>query len=263
MSESTFKHDLIIHKLDVQVGKDNIRLLDDISLQFTSAGMHAIVGPNGSGKTSLLKTICLLHQPTAGEISMKGENIQHWTAETRAKNIAYLGQFVESHWRLNALQVVELGLIAAPHLNAAEKQDRLAELIEQFELHDIAEQTFNTLSGGERARILLARSVSAKPTVLLADEPLNGLDLKYQRKMLETLQALCKDGMMVIIVMHDLNQVLKHCKSCALIHNGKLIKQGEVSEVLNIKNIKQYFEVNLHYQVTDHGKIVLVDSEKE
>ncbi len=247
---------LSVANIEVKVGSR--RLLSNVTAQFPSTGLHAIVGPNGAGKSTFLKALCGLQPLTSGQVQFDQQNLSTYSSLQRAANIAYLPQQNQCHWELNIEQVIQVGLLAAPHLNRDKQAEMLASAIQQFDLGALQNQNFNTLSGGEKARVLLARAMVAKPRCLLADEPLNGLDIKYQSKILQTLRAIADAGTTIVVVLHDLNHVLTYAHSATLFNEGELIEQGAVSDVLSSENIDRYFQVQTERIQYAEGELIVL-----
>ncbi|MFT5275292.1 MAG: iron complex transport system ATP-binding protein [Saprospiraceae bacterium] len=249
---------MTISATDVGVKVGKRQLLKNVTAQFPSTGLHAIVGPNGAGKSTFLKTLCGLLPLTSGQVQFDQQCLNAYSPLQRAANVAYLPQQNQCHWELSVEQVIQVGLLAAPHLSRDMQAETLTSVIEQFDLDALQTQNFNTLSGGEKARVLLARAMVAKPRCLLADEPLNGLDIKYQSKILQTLREIADQDTAIVVVLHDLNHVLAYAHTASLFDEGELIEQGAASEVLSSQNIDRYFQVKTERIGYADGELIVL-----
>ncbi len=248
----------LISASNVGVKVGNRQLLKSITAQFPNKGLHAIIGPNGAGKSTFLKSLCGLVPLQSGEVQFDQQTLSAYSPAQRAARIAYLPQQSQCHWELNVEQVIQVGLLAAPHLDIGAQSLTLETVIHQFDLGALQKQNFNTLSGGEKARVLLARSMVAQPLCLLADEPLNGLDIKYQSKILQTLRQIADADTAIIVVLHDLNHVLAYAHTSSLLYEGELIEQGDTADVLSKANIDRYFEVQTQRISYAQGELIVM-----
>lgn len=214
---------------------------------FTARGPSFIglVGPNGAGKTTLIRSVANLI-PFEGRISLDGEDVEAIAPRARARKIAYLAQGAESHWPLSVERVVALGRL--PHLEpfraptpsdeaAIERAMELAE-VTRFRDRDVL-----TLSGGERARALLARALAVEAELLLVDEPVASLDPYHQLGVMEVLRAYVDRGRMVIAVLHDLSLAARYCDRLILLDDGRIRADGAAAEVLTPETLREVYHV--------------------
>ena len=167
------------------VKRNGATLLDGLSLSLGPTGSVAIIGPNGAGKSTLLKVLTGIDKPTAGTVQVGDRDLASLSNAQRASTIGYLPQYFEPHWDLSVAELVRLG---------ADRSDRLAAgaieaATEKFELTHLGRRRGSTLSGGERARVLLATVLVVDPPVLLADEPAASLDIRHR---LDVIRALTR-----------------------------------------------------------------------
>ena len=168
---------------NLSVRRNGATLLDGLSLSLGPTGSVAIIGPNGAGKSTLLKVLTGIDKPTAGTVHVGDRDLASLSNAQRANTIGYLPQYFEPHWDLSVAELVRLG---------ADRSDRLAAgaieaVTEKFELTHLGRRRWSTLSGGERARVLLAAVLVVDPPVLLADEPAASLDIRHR---LDVIRAL-------------------------------------------------------------------------
>jgi iron complex transport system ATP-binding protein len=184
--------------------------------------LTAICGPNGAGKTTLLRALAGLQ---SGPITLGDQPLSAIPARTRAQAIGYLPQHGEAAWNLTAKALVRLGRL--PHrTSAAEDEAACHAALAALDLLDLAQRPIHTLSGGERARVLLARVLAGSPRWILADEPLASLDLAHTRTLLQNLRRLADQGVGVIVVVHSLAHAMNHAGRALVLHEGRLAADG-------------------------------------
>jgi ABC-type cobalamin/Fe3+-siderophores transport system ATPase subunit len=210
-------------------------VLADISMVLEKGQMLAIAGPNGAGKTTLIKCIAGLESDFQGEIILNHEALSSLHLQRLAKILAYLPQQHDLQWPLAVRHVVELGRL--PHQGyqrQLSKED--AQIVEQAmqstDVIHLADRPANELSGGELARVMLARIFATKSSLILADEPTASLDPYHQLHLMELLREHCDRGGTAILVMHDLNLAARFCDQVVLLKNGRIVVSGAPATVL-------------------------------
>ena len=234
---------------------DGRRIVSDICLDFAPGTLTAVVGPNGSGKTTVLHLAAGLRKPAEGEVFLDGEPLARLPARERARQIALVEQHPSTDLYLTVRDVVALGRI--PHIGAwPGARDRAPEAVDEAmaaaAVTDLAARRWPTLSGGERQRVHLARALAQRPRILLLDEPTNHLDLSHQ---LDFLERVCRLGITVIAVLHDLDLMAAFCRDVAVMHHGRLHSHGAVSDVLTSQLIAHVFQVKAAVLVNDQDRI--------
>lgn len=230
---------------DLHASLGGTRILGGVSLDLDGANFVGLIGPNGVGKTTLVRAIANLI-PFEGSITIDGVAVGAMEANTRARGLAYLAQGAESHWPLTVERLVELGRL--PHLEpfrapqaadkaAVERAMRAAD-IEMFRNRNVL-----TLSGGERARVLLARALAVEAPLLLVDEPVSSLDPYHQLGVMEVLRDYARAGRMVIAVLHDLSLAARYCDRLVLLNEGRIHADGTPREVLSAENLRAVYRV--------------------
>ena len=203
-------------------------VLRDISFSVGPGEIVALVGPNGAGKTTLLRAIAGL-VPARGEIDIDGMALAALKPAQRARRIAYLAQNGAIHWPLAVRDIVALGRL--PHAGAGARLGPADRAIVEAALRDccldhLGDSLADTLSGGERARVLLARALAVEAPLLLADEPVAALDPALQVATLRLLASQAAAGRAVIVVMHDLGQAARIANRFLVLVNGRLVADG-------------------------------------
>lgn len=223
---------------------DNHRIVDGISLSVKKGETFGIVGPNGAGKTSLLKCLYQEHTLSSGSITLGDMPLNYLSRREVAKKVAVVGQQYDAVFNLTVLDIVNMGLI--PHKDFFERntdQDRqlLEQALEKVDLLSKKHQTFNTLSGGEQQRCLIARAIVQRPDILIMDEPTNHLDIFYQHQILSIVKDL---GLTLIMTIHDLNLAAQYCDRLLLISSGKVLACDVPEKVLSEPLLKNVFHLD-------------------
>ena len=236
------------------------RVLAGLDFAVDAGEMVGLIGPNGAGKTTLLRTLAGLLQAESGEIRIKGASACTISRAEIARIVGYLPQDGASHWAVTVETLVGLGRL--PHTGpwrGATAADRaaVARALDACDATRFADRPVTRLSGGERARVLLARALAGEPEVLLADEPVAGLDPGHQLDVMERLRGLAADGAGVVAVMHDLTLAARFCTRLCLMHHGRIAAAGDAATVLSPKNLAGFYGVAAYHDLAG-GKPVVV-----
>ena len=214
--------------------------LKDINCTISKGKLVGIMGANGAGKSTLLKTIAGILPIKSGEIWFDDNRLTTMSAAQKSQQLAYLAQNTEIHWDLSVYDVIALGL---PNpLNRAKEQEKVRSISETFSVSHLLEKSFRQLSGGEKARVQLARCCIKNAPLLLADEPIAALDPFYQIDMMEQLKSLTPSHTCVVTI-HHLSLAYKFCDEVILLNQGEIIANGETPSVLTAENLAKAFGI--------------------
>ena len=220
-------------------------VVDGISFRAAAGQLLALLGPNGAGKTTLLAALAGL-RPFRGNVRIRGRSLASLNRREKARTLAYLPQGQTVHWPLTVRRLVELGRL--PHLapwQPPAAADRLAveTALQRTGIGGLAERPFDTLSGGERARTLLARVLAVEAPLVLADEPVASLDPYHQLQVMELLRDYADGGAAVMVVLHDLTLAARFCDALVLLRDGVLVAQGSAAAVLSAEHLADAYRV--------------------
>lgn len=214
---------------DLTIGKR----LRGVDVQIEPGQITAICGPNGAGKSTLLTALAGLLAPDSGRVTLGGTDIAAMHPRTRAQRVGYLPQDGEIAWDVAVRSLVALGRMPQGD-SAAEPVERA---MAALDLEALATRPISKLSGGEKARALLARVLAGEPEWLLADEPLAALDIGHQLTLLRHLRRVADGGAGVVLVLHDLALAMNHADHVVVLDSGRLIANGAAEGALSAEVI--------------------------
>jgi iron complex transport system ATP-binding protein len=221
-------------------------VLRGVDFAARSGEMIGLIGPNGGGKTTLLRAIANLRPPQEGAIRYDGRAADALGASALARRIAYLAQGGDVHWPMRVEALVELGRL--PHRKSFQRfdaadRDAVERAMAAADVAFLRHRTMSEVSGGERMRVLLARALAVEAEMLLADEPIAALDPLHQLRVMELLRATTRTGRGVIVVLHDLALAARFCDRLILLAHGGVLAQGSPGDVLTDPNISRAYGV--------------------
>jgi ABC-type cobalamin/Fe3+-siderophores transport systems, ATPase components len=228
----------------------------DISFTLDEPGIMSILGPNGCGKTTLLKCIDGLMKLNGGSISINGKDLKHLSRVEIAKVIGYVPQFHQPNFEFSVLDSVLVG--RAPHIGffgSPQKKDYAIakQAIESMGISHLTDKPYTQLSGGERQLVLFARILAQQPSLLLLDEPTSHLDFGNQVKLLATLQKLANNGLPIIMTSHFPDHAFLVSNKVALMKSGELIDVGAPDEIITEQNLESVYKIKVKVTDVDVG----------
>lgn len=231
-------------------------ILKGINLVIKKGDFCGVVGPNGAGKTTLLKNITRILPPRRGKIFLKGSDIAQINARQLAQKIAVVPQFSVFWFSFTVRDFILLGRIPyLPRFYLERKEDYqiVEEAMELTGTTRIRERRISELSGGERQKVVIARSLAQKPEFLLLDEPASHLDIKHQLDILNLIDKLNKEeGVTILMISHDLNLTSHYASKLILMKEGKIFARGTPHKVITEENIKKVYEIKV--KINSNGK---------
>jgi iron complex transport system ATP-binding protein len=220
----------------------------DVSLGVSSGELLGLIGPNGSGKTSVLRALAGLHRPARGALCLDGRDVSRLPAAERARAIGLVPQGEHYAWPLTVEEVVLLGRAAhRGWLLPFSKADYavVERALVQTNLLALRQRRVDQLSGGEHQRTLIARALAQEPKVLLLDEPTANLDLHYQMQILDLVSRLAADQQLAVVVaIHDLTLAARYCDRLLLLRDGQVFACGAPHSVLTPENLQAVFGID-------------------
>jgi len=223
-------------------------VLIDVDFSLGAGELVALIGPNGAGKSTLLKLLVGLHKPGSGEIEFGGKPLGDIRPRELARRVAYLPQEDEIHFPFTVGEVVMLG--RWPHsggafFDSASDREASARAMEVVGIAEWAGRLVTELSGGERARVMLARAIATEPKCLLLDEPVSELDLKWRTDAYILLRRLADSGIGIVVAAHDIGAISRWSDRMALLSRGRIVADGAPDEVLAEPTLKEAYGVEV------------------
>lgn len=217
-------------------------LLAPISLSVNAGEFVAVVGPNGSGKTSLLRCLYRVNKPTSGRVLLNKKDIWTLSARQCAQHIATVLQDSSAEFGLSVFEMTEIGL--TPKSTSWKRTDEdisvINDVLTLLDVFHLAERSFSSLSGGERQRVMIARALVQNPDILILDEPTNHLDIRHQLEVLELLATLpCT----IIVSLHDLSLASAYADRVLVMKEGQMQDYSVPKSVFTQEQIRQVFDV--------------------
>jgi iron complex transport system ATP-binding protein len=225
-------------------------VLDGVSLSVSPGEVVGLLGPNGSGKSTLLKAMAGLIRPVTGRVCLEEAELAGMRGAERARRIGYLPQGAGSDWPLSVRDVVALGRLPhQPALRNRSVADREAvdRALAQVDCGHLADRPVTTLSGGETTRVMIARVLAGEPDFLLLDEPVTGLDPRYQLELMLLLRRLVArpETRGVLVVLHDLTLAARFCDRVQILSGGRTVTEGPVADALSERAIAEAFGITV------------------
>jgi len=234
-----------------------VNAVSGVSLAIPKGSFTGLLGPNGCGKTTLLKLMAGVLRPDSGAVSLEGRMLSELPRRVAARHVAVVPQDTHPAFDYTALEIVLMG--RHPHLRPMQLEGP-ADLAIAHESLDatgtthLAQRPFTSLSGGERQRVVIASALAQRPDVLLLDEPTASLDLGYQLEVATLLRRLSREhDVTMVMATHDLNLAASMCDTMALLRDGRLIGHGPTSEVLTAATVRQLYDVEADVRVHERA----------
>lgn len=247
---------LALDNVTVRIGSRDI--LDSVTLEVGAGEFVGLLGPNGAGKSTLLRAI-MQELPYNGHIGIDGRPLAELTSAERALALAYLPQTRSIAWPVSVAEIVALGRL--PHSRpfaspSAADHSAVAGAMTLMDISHLARRSATELSGGETARVLIARVLAQETPVIIADEPAAGLDPSHQIALVEAFSAIAESGRTVIASLHELPLAARWCKRIILISGGKVVADGRPAEVVTTKNLSMTYGIEAMLTSDEQGLIV-------
>lgn len=238
----------LIQVSDLRFGYAKREVGESISLSLSGGEVLALLGPNGCGKTTLLKTMLGVLPAQGGAIKLDGRPLREWSLAERARFVAYVPQGQASTFGFTAMEMVlmgrtaHLGLLARPGTrDRAIAQDAL----QRLDMAHLADRSVHHMSGGERQLVLIARALAQQPRAVLLDEPTASLDFGNQGLVLRAVRTLATEGLAVLLTTHDPNQALRCADRALLMREGQVMAQGPVREVMTASALRELYRAEV------------------
>lgn len=240
---------VVIAVTDISVDLEGHRILDGVTLDAREGEVLVLVGPNGAGKSTLLGVLSGERRPSAGRVTIEGRELGGIRHSELARLRSVLTQENTVSFPFRVVEVVAMGRSPwAREVEGRSDNQAVAEALEAADVTHLAERRYTSLSGGEKARVSLARVLAQKARTVLLDEPTASLDLRHQEDVMRVARRLADSGCAVVVVLHDLSLASAYADRMALISGGRLEALGTPAEVLTEERVERVYglPVTLH-----------------
>lgn len=232
---------------DLSLSYGQKQILNQLNLSVSKGSLSALLGPNGCGKTTLLKCIAGLLNPQVGNVILEDKRISDYSARQLAQKISFVRQHTNTDFEFKAYDMVMMGRNPYQHRlqNESEADRKMVErCMKQTNTWHLRDKMPHAMSGGELQRVMIARALAQDTPIMLLDEPTSNLDIAHQFEIMELLREINQNQQKtILIVVHDLNLALRYCPYSIVIKEGKVAHQGNTHDVLSAPNIKSVFGV--------------------
>ena len=243
---------------NLSVSRQKRSVLKGVSFTINAGEFVGLIGPNGAGKSTLLRAI-LAQLPYQGTTEFNGQNSAQLSSSERAQLISYIAQDREIGWNISVETLVRLGRLARlPRFAGLSLQDhqQVNDSISALQVQHLRDKPARQLSGGEQARVLIARALAQDAPLMLADEPVAGLDPSHQLGLMQGFRDLAGQGKSIICTLHDLGLAARWCSRLILLKEGRLIADGAPADILTPDIIRDLYGVEVYRAQTADGLII-------
>lgn len=225
----------------------NQTILKDISFEIFSADYVAIIGPNGGGKTTLVRMLLGLENPTSGEIKIFGKDIKKFDDWQKIGYVPQRASLVDRSFPATVLDIVNMGRISKKAIFSSDENSKIVEdAMRKMDIYDLKNKMIGTLSGGQRQRVMIARALASKPEILILDEPNTGVDAKSQKNFYALLKKLnTQEGITIVFITHDIGVIADDIARLFTI-NQKAIICNDPKKVMSCDDMSKLYGIDAH-----------------
>ena len=239
----------------------DFRALKGIDLEFGTGLLVGLIGPNGCGKSTMMKCISRLHPQTSGTIEVAGKDVSSMKAAEVAKLVATVPAEIGQTFGISVMDMVMLGrypFVEKIWWENPEDERVAMEAMRTFGIDHLKRKQVALCSSGERQRALIAKAYVQQPKLMLVDEPTSHLDMKYKLQVMEYLQKMARADMTVIVAEHDISLMARYCDVCVIMKKGEIVAVGDPKEIITEQLIKDVYEVEARVGLDIDGEIYVL-----
>lgn len=250
---------LSVRDLSIEFG--GFRALDGVSFDIGEGKLVGLIGPNGCGKSTLMRCISRIYEPTSGSITVDGKDVLHLKPPEVAKRVASVPAELGSTFNMTVMDMVVLGrypFVDRLWWETPEDERITREALRTFGLDNIRNRQLSLCSSGERQRALIAKAYVQEPRLMLVDEPTAHLDMKYKLQVMEYLRRMARSDMTVLVAEHDISLMARYCDTCIIMKKGGIVTIGDPKEVITEQLIRDVYEVDSRVGLDADGEIYVL-----
>lgn len=241
--------------------EDGYHAVRGVSYKLDNGLLVGLIGPNGCGKSTMMKCINRLHDLSSGDILIDGESVTDKKPAEVAKLVANVPAELKTSFGLTVYETVMLGRY--PHLKnmwweSTEDEEMVEDALRKFGVHHLRNRALHMLSSGEQQRVLIAKAYVQNPRLMLVDEPTSHLDMKYKLDVMEYLNAMVKTNMTIIVAEHDISLMARYCDMCIIMKKGEIVAIGKPKDVITPELIEDVYEVSASVGFDNEGELFVL-----
>ena len=240
---------------------DGFKALQDINIEFGKGKLIGLIGPNGCGKSTMMKCICKLYEPTSGEIYVDGHKVTDLKPAEAAKLVAVVPAEPGNTFGISVMDMVMLGrypFVDTIWWEDPEDEQITRKALQIFGLDHLRRKQVALCSSGERQRTLIAKAYVQEPKLMLVDEPTSHLDMKYKLQVMEYLKSLAHSDITVMVAEHDISLMARYCDVCIIMKHGQIVTVGDPKKVITPDVIRDVYEVEARVGFDEDGEIYVL-----
>ncbi|MGN1045087.1 MAG: ABC transporter ATP-binding protein, partial [Candidatus Methanomethylophilaceae archaeon] len=240
---------------------DGYHAVRGVSYRIGPGLLVGLIGPNGCGKSTMMKCINRLHDSSSGDILIDGESVLDKTPGEIAKIVANVPAELKTSFGLTVYETVMLGRY--PYLRnvwweSEEDETFVVESLKKFGVYHLRDRPLHMLSSGEQQRVLIAKAYVQQPRLMLVDEPTSHLDMKYKLDVMEYLNAMVKKDMTILVAEHDISLMARYCDLCIIMKKGEIVAIGKPKDVITPELIEDVYEVSASVGFDNEGELYVL-----
>ncbi len=241
--------------------EDGFQAVKGVSFSVGSGMLVGLIGPNGCGKSTMMRCINRLHDPTGGDVLVDGESILEKPPSEVARKVATVPAELSGSFGLTVFETVMLGRY--PYLKniwwePEEDEEMVVDALRKFGVEHLKDRAVGALSSGERQRVLIAKAYVQEPRLMLVDEPTSHLDMKYKLDVMEYLNAMVQKDNTILVAEHDISLMARYCDLCIIMKAGEIVSIGRPKEVITPELIRDVYEVDASVGFDDEGELFVL-----